>query len=128
MHPLLQIKRENWPQMLSDLAEVIGEDTTLKLFTRFAGRHLCVPETCPPGHLIEETIGAEKAAQLCQTYQRELLIFPTCALLLIKIRNQNMLADRQAGMRQCDIATKYQVSARTVCKIVGRRRDRSVNP
>jgi Mor family transcriptional regulator len=118
MHPLLQVKRETWPQLLFDLAEVVGDDAMIKLFTRFAGRHLSIPETCPPGHLIEEIIGAEKAALLCQTYQSELLIFPTCTYLLIKIRNQNMRADRQAGMKLCDIATKYQISSRRVCSIL----------
>lgn len=117
-HPLRKIPRKNWPQQVETLAEVIGEEAALNLFIRFNGRHLHVPITCPAGHLIEQTIGADKAGLLCKQFGGENFLFPKGAFLLMKIHNNNILSDWKAGMTQADIATKYDLSSRRIHTII----------
>ncbi|OQW67464.1 MAG: hypothetical protein BVN35_20380 [Proteobacteria bacterium ST_bin11] len=118
MHPLQQLPRKNWPAQVSDIAEVIGDEAAMALFIRFNGRHLGIPLTCPAGHLIEEIIGAEKAALLCKTFARETVLFPKGAYLLRKSRNQNIVEDWKNGMTQSDLATKYDMSSRNIFTII----------
>lgn len=112
------IKRKDFPELIEAIAEAIGEDAALTLFIRFNGRHLCVPLNCPSGHLIEQTIGKEKAKQFCQVFAGENLDFPRGAFVLKRIRNENIKKDLQAGMSRADAATKYDLTERQIYKII----------
>lgn len=114
---LSQIPRKYWPKFISLIADVVGEEAAIELFLRFKGRHLAVPMACPPDHIIAQTIGAEKAALLCRRFSRETICIPKGANLSREIRNQNILADFLSGMNVCDIATKYDMTARNVSNI-----------
>lgn len=118
MHPLQQIKRSEWPSLIADIAEIIGDEAALKLFIRFAGRTLSVPTSCPSDHLIVLTIGEAKAALFCKTFKSECLMFPNGGKLLIKERNRNILKDYRNGMTQGDIATKYRITTRQIINIL----------
>jgi hypothetical protein len=130
MNPLAQIKRENWPELIDDLAEVIGDDAALKMFIRFSGRHLAVPKnsTVPPSPLmiIKETIGEEKAVLLIKQFGGEDLKFPNGRLLLNNDRNNRIVEDYLSGMRQGDIATKYELSERHISTIINNHKDINV--
>jgi hypothetical protein len=119
MHPLTQIPRKNWPVQVDELAKVVGDEAAMALFIRFNGQHLSIPKVCPgPGHVIIETIGTEKAALLCKEYERGTIIFPRGAYLLRKIRNGNIKKDYKSGMKQGDIASKYQLTTRQIITIL----------
>jgi hypothetical protein len=130
MNPLAQIKRENWPELIDDLAEIIGEDAALKMFIRFAGRHLSVPRTIivPPAMItiIKETIGEEKAELLVKNYGGEYLKFPNGRLILNNDRDNRIVEDYLSGMRQGDIATKYELSERRINTIINNHKDTNV--
>lgn len=119
MHKLQQLKRDNWPSLINDIAEMIGDEFAMSLFIKFAGRHFCVPITCPPGHVLESIIGAEKAKLFCKNFGGESLTFPNGRLLLIKERNRKIVAEyNKGGMTQGELATKYQLSERHIVTIV----------
>ena len=118
MHPLQQIKRSDWPTLIADIAEVIGDEAALNLFIRFAGRSLSVPQSCPPDHVIVLTIGEVKAALFCEAFRGECLVIPNGGKLLIKERNQAILKDYRDGMMQGDIATKYRLTTRQIINII----------
>lgn len=118
MLSLNDINREDYPELINDIARVIGDEAAMTMFIRFNGRHLTVPAKCPPGHLIEETIGREKAKNFCREFEGETLNFPRGTLALRKARNQNIKADCEAGMLIADLATKYDLTERHIYNIV----------
>lgn len=118
MQQLKQINREEFPALIGDIAEVVGDEAALALFIRFNGRHLTVPHRCPAGHLIEQTIGKEKAAQFCKFYKGENLDFPRGAVLLRKARNKAIIEEAKTGVPRADLATKYQLTERQIYKII----------
>ena len=86
MHPLETIKRNNWPPIIDDIAEIIGDDAALKMFIRFSGRHLFIPIRGLHNNNIEQTIGSEKSKLLSKEFGSETITFPNGKLLLLSIR------------------------------------------
>ena len=103
MHPLEKIKRNNWPPIINGIAQIIGDDAALKMFIRFAGRHLSIPITSLPDNVINETIGEEKYTLLIKGFGGEEILFPNGKLLVINVRNNEIVDDFLSGMKQCDI-------------------------
>ena len=119
MHNLRQIKRDTWPPLIDLIAEVVGDEAAMTLFIRFAGRHIRIPMKANPDHLLDKTIGSEKANLLRKYFANELIMFPTGRLLLTKIRNLKIMEEWKGGMFQSDLATKYQLSERQIVVIIG---------
>lgn len=115
---------DDLPPLINELAAAIGMDAAMSLFMRFKGRHLTIPLSIPPGHVISETIGADKAALLCKTYSGELMMFPKGDYLFRKRRDKQILTDWQGGMKQCDLATKYQLTERRINAIINTKHHR----
>ena len=127
MHPLEKIKRNNWPQIIDSIAQIIGDDAALKMFIRFAGRHLSIPITSLPDNVINETIGEEKYTLLIKGFGGEEILFPNGKLLVINVRNNEIVDDFLSGMKQCDIATKYDLTERHINTIINNHKDKN-NP
>jgi hypothetical protein len=115
---LRHIDRATWPDLIKDIAVVIGDEAALNLFVRFAGRHLNVPSNAIAGHVIEETIGREAFALFAKGFGRCHLKIPGGYKLLLRDRNIKIVKDFQRGMKQCDLATKYELTDRQISKIV----------
>lgn len=111
-------ERHDLPLLIKQLADAIGEEAALKLFMRFKGRHLTIPLSIPPGHVIAETIGEDMAALLCKNFHGENLMFPKGDYLHRKRRDEQIMADWKSGMKQCDLATKYQLTERRISTII----------
>jgi len=115
---LQQVNRADWPELIKEIAEVIGDEAALNLFIRFSGRHLNVPKKPIPNHMIEQTIGEEKFVLFVEHFGRELLKIPSGYKLLINIRNIKIVKDFLKGVKQCDLATKYKLTDRRISDIV----------
>jgi hypothetical protein len=118
MSDLRQIPRHDWPPLIKTIADAIGDDAAITLFVKFAGRHLRIPITSNPNHIIDQAIGSDKATILRRLFAGETITFPSGSLLLIKLRNKRIISDYQTGMIQADIATKYHLSERQINHIV----------
>lgn len=127
MHPLEKIKSNNWPPIIDSIAQIIGDDAALKMFIRFAGRHLAIPTTILPDNDINKIIGEEKYAVLIKIFGGEQILFPNGKLLLINVRNNEIVNDFLSGMKQCDIATKYGLTERHINTIINKHKDKN-NP
>lgn len=114
--------KQHWPEVLVELASVIGDDATIALFERFKGRHLSIPKNPTPGHPIEQAIGSLAFKALCRTYQKDMLMVPVCFRLQVNERNKAILADHEAGMNVCDIATKYSRTERSITTVISKHR------
>jgi len=115
---LLKSNPDEWPEMVKEIAEVIGKESAIKLFIRFAGRHLCIPQKIPEGHIIEKTIGAERAELLRSHFRNDRLLFPTGASLIRKVRNKEIYEDHVSGVSIGDLSTKYRLTTRQISTIL----------
>jgi len=122
MHNLRQIKRDTWPELINEIAEVVGDEAAMTLFIRFAGRHIRIPMKANPDHLLDKTIGSEKANLLRKRFSNELITIPSGRLLLMKIRNRQIMEDWKGGLFQCELATKYQLTERQINDIIARQK------
>ena len=115
---LRDIDPDTWPDLIKEIAEVIGDEAALNLFIRFAGRHLNVPMKAITGHVIEETIGREAFVLLARAFGGSSLKVPGGHKLLLKDRNIKIVKDFLRGIKLCDLATKYQLTDRQISTIV----------
>jgi Mor family transcriptional regulator len=118
MNNLHRIDRADWPELINNLAGIIGDESAMIMFSKFAGRHLHIPKSFSNDKLIESVIGAEKAKQLYDVYSGEQLNFPNGKLILIKMRNRQIKKEWAEGMSQCDIATKHNLCERHISGII----------
>ncbi len=117
--PLQKIRRADWPEVINDIAEIVGDEAALNLFIRFQGRHLVAPKTFIPNHVIVQTIGEEKAALFIGHFGGDHLKIPNGNKLLINLRNNEIIEDFvRGGMKQCDLATKYRLTDRHISTII----------
>lgn len=115
-----KIDRKDWPSLIIDMAQVIGEQAALAMLSRFAGRHLHIPKHNSSTGDIEAIIGIDKAKLLYHRYSGCCLSIPNCRGIFLKMRNQEIINDWSLGMAQGDMATKYQLSERRINQIIGK--------
>jgi hypothetical protein len=120
MNDLRQINRDEWPKLINEIAEHIGDEAAMNLFVRFAGRHLHVPKTIRPDHLIASTIGMKKALVFNHIFSDEILFFPNGKRQRINIRNRRIIEAWKGGKSCADLATENQLSSRHICDIIKR--------
>lgn len=127
-HPLRQLKRTSWPELINRIAEVVGDEAALNLFIRFPGRHLVVPKTKIANHIISQTIGEEKFDLLRKAFAGEHLKIPNGRLLIINDRNNQIVEDFLNGKKICDLAADYNLCDRQISKIVNTHKDKNKAP
>lgn len=112
-----QISREDWPELVNFIAEIIGDDSAMDLFENFAGCHLFIPSKPNKNNKISELIGHEKANLLIKNFSNECVVFPNCSNLIRKYRNDAIIEDINSGIKRADIAKKYQLTERQLLSI-----------
>ncbi len=117
---LQQIGRDDWPDLIKDIAEVIGDESAMAMFIRFAGRHLHVPRFESKSGDIEATIGLDKAKLLYERYGADQLLFPNGRLILVGIRNQRIIKEWVGGVSVTNLSTKYALTERHIGNIVNK--------
>ncbi|MEI6069383.1 MAG: Mor transcription activator family protein [Methylococcaceae bacterium] len=119
---LQRIGRDNWPLRIQEIAGYLGDDLALTLFINYAGRHLAVPLQASNDSELENLLGKKAVKLFCYTFGGEVLQFPNGKLMLIKLRNPEILKDWVNGMTQAAIATKYYLTERQINKIIYQQR------
>jgi hypothetical protein len=67
----LEHRIDTWPEMLKEIAGMIGVEGTCDLVREYGGRKLYFPERLRDGHHLVRAIGRRFATRLCQHYTRE---------------------------------------------------------
>ncbi len=125
---LQRIGRDNWPLRIQEISEYIGDYLALTLFINYAGRHLAIPLKATNDAVLENLIGDKAAKILFHTFGGEVLQFPNGRLMLIKLRNPEILKDWVGGMTQAAIATKYHLTERQINDIIFQQRGKPKRP
>ena len=103
----------------SEIAEVIGEDATAKLFQHQGGGRLYVPHTLGPDHYLNYLIGAGPAKELSRVFAGESVDLPNKTSYRVQ-RDQLIGEEYARGLSAEDIRRKYGLALRTVRYIIRR--------
>lgn len=112
--PAHRINPDYLPQLLQDLADIIGLDAALKLVKAFPGVSIYIPAHPHPDHFIAEIIGFDALCALSKVYTQETLRLPKLDAAERQIKHQVVaeMLDRNCSTRTVALATGY--SARRI--------------
>ena len=109
-----------YPKTLQMLIDVTSRACALALAEHYSGISVYVPETPKQNHPIAQIINDKDFKALCRHYGGCKLELPSCYRLQRLAVWLKIEADRAAGMTIHCLAQKYQLSARTIRRILKR--------
>jgi hypothetical protein len=115
---LRQIERNEWPKLINEIAEFIGDEAAMNLFVHFAGTHFRVPKNYIRNPTIISLIGEEKALIFSRVFGDSVLGFPLGHKQLIKLRNRKIIEAWKSGITRGQIAQQHKLSDRQIGIII----------
>jgi hypothetical protein len=110
------------PGQLKVIARECGWECMWLVWRHYGGTELTFPHTVESGHTLAQTVGLDNAQKLCAAFAPRTLYIAKGhgAQLAIRngLRNAAILADRKAGLKQAEIARRYNLSNRQVINIL----------
>jgi Mor family transcriptional regulator len=110
------------PEVISNLLSILDKETVFKLVIEYGGTRLIVPKKPPVEHRLSELIGYNAMTTLCLHFGGEVVTFPACLSLKLEFRNAEILAGKRAGLTLSQLARKYELTERTICKALSKAR------
>jgi hypothetical protein len=116
---VVKLSRDDLPESLHDVVELIGLAATLKLVEHYGGLiALYVPREIEPGHHLARNLGLAPARKLASRYGTDTLRnIPRCEEGLRRIRNAEIKARRGEGAAR--LALEYGLTERQIWTILG---------
>jgi hypothetical protein len=102
------------PSTVGGLVDLIGEDATDELITRFGGRRLYVPHIPQPGDLLSDALGRDAAQRLAEIFGGDRVDVPNPTprrVLILELRNAGLSVDAIARHLRCTRRRVFQVLA-----------------
>lgn len=115
---LEQHARDHMPDLLREVADLIGTEAALRLAKRFGGRSLYIPQSPGPTSDLAACIGLEAAQALGRCYGHEDIVLPMGRTIERLARNQALLADRARGLSVRFLSLRYDLSERRIWEIL----------
>ena len=115
------------PQSIQDLLPIIGVDAALALVNARGGIAITVPLDPKPGHWMSAIIGYPELQALSANYGGEQIEVPRCHRALQAAREQQILADVDAGHTINSIALRHGYTRRGINKMRERHRNKPDN-
>lgn len=106
------------PRLIDTLNELIGVDAACKLALMYGGLKYSFTGSDVCLARLTLIVGEEKARKLIATFYPEEVEIPMYKYMSKEKRNENIRADRDAGMSQPEIALKYEMTERGVRMIL----------
>jgi Mor family transcriptional regulator len=118
---------KDYPSLFSEINQMIGEAAAAKVIAQFGGgQPLYIPVKLKAEHPLCQLLGGEVAQRLADEFGGLTVEIPRGAAQQIELRNSQILVDRAAGLTQNEIARKYQLTTRTIRKVVSMNRRKDV--
>lgn len=115
---LSRARAANYPGILYEIVQKIGEEATTKLIERYGGlTALYIPVRMDRNHALVRLLGQEAAQCIAAEYGGLTVEIPRAVSVLRDQRNRLIRADLAAGLSQNQCAQKYQLTVRSVRKI-----------
>jgi Mor family transcriptional regulator len=114
-----QVRIEDLPESLQDIAEMVGLGVAIKLMAAYPGRRLFVPARgFPQGHPLRETLTEEELINLSKKLSSVVFTVPTGRKALQAARDRVIHDDRRAGLSLDQLCSKHKLSLRRITAIV----------
>lgn len=105
------------PKTLKMVADVIGEDLTMKIVENYAGHRIYIPVQPTLDWALVGLLGFEAAYALSAKFGGEQIEIPTCHSIKVALRNAQIRKERET-LSVSQIAFKYGLSRGRIQKIV----------
>lgn len=107
--PAHRLNPDLLPQLIQELADVIGLDAALKLVKAYPGVSLYIPANPHPDHMIATIIGFKAFCDLSKVYAQETLRLPKLDAAERQIKHQVVaeMLDQNHSTRTVALATGY---------------------
>ena len=115
MNAQLDVRVDELPESLLDVARAIGMPATLKLVERFGGVRVYVPrpEKITEDHVIARTIGFEGALALARICRNESIEIPRAARAR-RLARDRAIRRESGALSVRELALKYGLSERAI--------------
>lgn len=108
------------PQSLTEVLEVIGLPSTIKLVKEYGGTRIFVPSRLKAQHKLANLLGFEHAQRLSQYFAGESLSIARAANAIRAKRNKDIARRYDEGETTPSLAREYQLTERQVYTILSR--------
>jgi len=107
------------------MAKIIGIQGVLALAEFRGGRWLYVPKQVDSEHPIAQLIGLKNARALCQVFDGERIMMPSCVEAVRSLRDDEIFYRHyNEGVSLDNLASAYRISQRSVLRALERVKDR----
>lgn len=114
-----QVRLEDLPQQLRQIAAVVGLQATLILVHNYGGVRLYVPVNMTPDHIIARLIGFDLALKLAAEFgAMDHFDIPRAAGALRLVRNREIAEKFIKGKSLRQLALEYLMTERAIQKIL----------
>lgn len=110
--------REQLPASLQDMAEVIGDDDTMKLVENYGGTRIFVPHRMGAQHKLATLLGLEQARKLSNVFGGEALTIAQCSKLFKYKRNEEIRKKYDEGVSITVMVREYGITERQIYAII----------
>jgi len=114
---LSDARANDYPGIFQEIAQMIGIEATAKLVAEYGGTRLYIASSLNPDKKLLKLLGQEIAQQLADEFGGLRPEIPRAVKAHAYLRNENIRADRAAGMNTRELARKYELTERTIRKI-----------
>ncbi len=114
-----QVKLEDLPQQLRQIAAVVGLQATLLLVRNYGGVRLYVPVNMTPDHILSKLIGFELALKLAAAFGgMDHFDIPRAAGALRVVRNRDIAEKFIKGKTLRQLALEFCMTERGIVKVL----------
>ncbi|HAT50553.1 MAG: hypothetical protein HQL07_17895 [Nitrospirae bacterium] len=107
-----------FPESLKEIRDVIGLDSTLKLVTSCGGTRVFIPKHISAQHRLANLLGMKAARRLSRYFGGESVTVVRGAPALRALRNKEIIAQYDQGVRVADLARAFALTERRIYSIL----------
>lgn len=118
---LNRARASNFHSICHDIKLLIGEEAMAKLIDKYGGVRLYIPGNLnAEHHPISLLLGVQTAQYLAAEFGGLAVDIPRAMERQHALRNSQIVADKESGMSQRELALKYRMTTRNIRKIISK--------
>lgn len=118
----------NFHSICHDIELLIGEEAMAKLVAKYGGVRLYIPSNLnAEHHPICRLLGVKTAQYLADEFGGLSVDIPRAMERQQALRNSQIVADKESGMSQRELALKYRMTTRNIRRIISKHSNQEVS-
>lgn len=115
-----KLPTEYLPASIKELLKSLEVATVYALIEEYGGTRIIVPKIATEEHELARLIGFAELKTFCYLFGGSVFDCPRCLKALNTLRDNEMLADKRAGLTLAELARKHGITERGVSKALRR--------